>query len=318
MSDWTAAWNASPTDSDLVGGGDEAIADTRDTIGDRLVKEHFLSMSEASPQPQQGRHRPGSAVSFAQATAPTLKPDGSAVLDAIDHGRTWIDTDTGVMYFWKWASGSGAWTECAGAHGLVLLTSGTSWTSTWTGPVKVTCVAGGGGSGGVSSSAASLLTASGGGGGGGSGSRLYNVTKGTTYTYAIGAAGVGGASSTAEGGDGAATTFTDGVTLLTALGGLGGTYRTPIVVGSKTGAGGSATNATDIIPGTPGNRPAYNGDDSFFAWTFGGSSSRGAGGMGYRLDVSPQGYGAGGQGVRGANSSSAGIAGTAGCIIIEW
>lgn len=287
MSDWTAAWNASPTDSDLVGNGDEAIADTRDTIGDRIVKEHFLDMSEVSPQPQQGRHRPGSAVSFAQSSAPTMKPDGSAVLDAIDHGRLWLDTDTNIMYFWKWATSSGAWTECAPAHGMVLLTSGTSWVATHTGPVKVTCI-GAGGSGNLSTKVMY------GGGAGGISVAVLDIVAGTAYSYSIGAV------TNTAGANGGASSITIGATTLNAGGGSGATT-------SAGGAGGSASGGTLNIVGQNG---VGNGTTTEASTTLSGRGGSSLYGQGGDATGDATGYGAGGC----LNPYS----GTAGCIIIEW
>lgn len=323
MSDMTSAWLASPSDSASVGAGNEAIQDVKETFHTRISREHHESLTEVSPQTKHGVHKAGSAVSFAQAAAPTLRPDGVTTLNADDHGRLWIDTDTGVMYFWKWDSGtsSGAWTECAPAHGLVLLTSGTSWTATWTGPVKVTCVGGGGGGGGAASSSGSFRT-SGGGGAGATVEHIYNVVAGTAYTYAIGAAGSAGTFS-ADGGNGGDTTFTDGTTLITAGGGRGGAYITNGAAGSATGAGGTASGASLNINGQNGSLITL-GSGASSSPSFGGSGPFGAGGMsGFNTlsapsTTAPSGYGAGGQGFSSSNSGGDGSAGTAGCIIIEW
>lgn len=302
MSNITGAWKVSPTDTDLVGNGDEAISDTRSTLCDRIVKEHFLDTLETSPQPQQGRHRPGSAVSYAQSAAPTLKPDGSAVLDAIDHGRLWIDTDTGVMYFWKWDSGtsSGAWTECAPAHGLVLLTSGTSWTATHTGPVKVTCVGGGGGGNYYVSGIAFGQRR--GGGAGAQCSAIVDVVAGTSYTIAIGAAGV------TAGADGGDTTFDTGLVVLTAGGGQGATT----ISTELGGFGGVAENGTLNLRGEDGHGSAWTTTDAGLYTSGKGGSTPYGNGASHQVGYA-NGYGAGGVGV---NASY--VSGTAGCIIIEW
>lgn len=313
----TSAWLASPANSANVGAGNEEMQDIKDTFRVRIAREHELSLTEASPQTLHGAHKPGSAVPYVQSSAPTLRPDGVTALGEDDHGRLWIDTDTLKIYFWNWSGSSGAWTEVSPAHGLVLLTSGSSWTATHTGPVKVTCVGGGGGGGGCVGST-SFNSHGGGGGGGASGSRVYDVVLGTAYTYAIGAAGAAGTSSPTSGGNGGNTTFTDGVTLLTAGGGIGGPYRSGSSYGSETGAGGSATGGTINIPG--GNGEGRSNAGYAVAYAKGGDSAFGNGGSGAAgAAVNATGYGGGGYGALAVSATGvAGGAGTAGCILIEW
>ena len=77
--------------------------------------------------------------------------------------------------------------------GSTILTAGTTFT---TGPntntIFVRVQAGGGGGGGVAANAAGNGTVGGGGAAGGYAEKTFAVTPNTTYTYAIGAAGIAG------------------------------------------------------------------------------------------------------------------------------
>lgn len=65
-----------------------------------------------------GEHKAGSAKSFYQASAPTLRPDGSTALGADDAGRFWYESDAGVLWVW---SGS-AWSRAA-TQGITFATA---------------------------------------------------------------------------------------------------------------------------------------------------------------------------------------------------
>lgn len=119
---------------------------------------------------------------------------------------------------------------------LVTLTTGTSWTSTFTGSGTFYMVGGGGGGGPSSdrfrTNPTGAIQAGWMGGGGGAGRVLTTsiaVTKGTAYVYAIGGGGGGGVS-------GGTTSFT----------------ATPPAVALGGGFGGSGTLTPTVIAGQPG------------------------------------------------------------------
>lgn len=142
-----------------------------------------------------------------------------------------------------------------------VLTAGAA--ATYTRPAGITSIlvegqGGGGGGGGCVLAAAGQNTAGSGGGSGTYGRRWYLVAP-ATGTYTIGAAGTAGANTGAVAGNGGATTFTDGTTLLTLPGGAGSptnilsTASSAGIGISLGGAGGAAaTNADLTTRGEPG------------------------------------------------------------------
>lgn len=103
-----------------------------------------------------------------------------------------------------------------------VLTSGTTYNPpAGCNSIVVECIGGGGGGGGTVLAGAGLCAMGGGGGGGGGYARRYYANPPQGCTIAIGAAGVAGANTGALAGNGGATTFTDGTTLMTANGGTG-------------------------------------------------------------------------------------------------
>lgn len=190
---------------------------------------------------------------------------------------------------------------------VTFLTSGTSFTTsanvTAATVCKFTVVGAGGG--------AASTSASDGGSGAGGGTAFYYVSglaASTAYTYAIGAAGVGGAAGAdnvgTAGGD---TSITIGATTVTGAGGAGG-----ISANSEGSAGGTATNGTINIPGENGGM--VNGAISVGR---GGDSMLGFGGSYGNLVAGTPGVGYGSGGA-GSLAASAGGNGTQGCIIVEW
>lgn len=141
-----------------------------------------------------------------------------------------------------------------------ILTTGTSYTT----PANCTTIyveAVGGGGGGARIGA----TADGYGGTGGAAgaycAKYFTVTASTSYTYAIGAGGVGRTGSSGAGTAGGSTTFTVGATTITAGGGGGGGQF-------DGGDGGTATNGDLNVAGNGGGENAHggggNGGGSFF------------------------------------------------------
>ena len=99
-SDHTASWELLPAIGDVAGYGSDALQDIKSTMRVRLTKEHYYDLTEVSPQPQQGRLRPGAGRTYEQETAPTQTPDGSTTLGALDTGRLWRKTSTGELFIW--------------------------------------------------------------------------------------------------------------------------------------------------------------------------------------------------------------------------
>lgn len=180
---------------------------------------------------------------------------------------------------------------------------------------RVRLVAGGGGGAG----AATGVTVGGGGAAGGY-AELFTLTIPATWTYAIGPAGTAGSGSPTNGGDGGNTTFSDGVTLVTAFGGGGGKVGTFPLQGA---AATISTNGTINGSGNPGDVPRNPGLNS--GGGQGGSSL--LGGAGGRVVLASSaanngspgtGYGAGGSGGCVITAGNAvGGPGTAGVVILE-
>jgi hypothetical protein len=183
---------------------------------------------------------------------------------------------------------------------------------------------GGGGGGGSIDTSGTAVAAGGGGGGGGYAEAYLEVTELTTYTVAIGAGGAGGTGAGgnpgAQGGD---TTFSNGITLVTAYGGYGGNGSVETSVHGFTdgGIGGDISTNGDLnISGGPGS-PGIMLDPKSASGN-GGSSHFGGGERGWttnHVGADARVYGAGGSGA----NSLAGIVtefdggdGSAGVIII--
>jgi hypothetical protein len=223
----------------------------------------------------------------------------------------------------------GTWNGVVTA-GSSVLTTGTTYTTpsniTTATLFKFILVGGGGGGGG------SISTSTHGSGGGGSAAVIVyavGLSPSTGYTYAIGAAGSGGISSTTAATAGGATTISlDSITYSAGGGGLGA----PSTSGSGTagGAGGTATNTFGTGFSTsglnvPGQAGAFiNGASATVPSGWGGNSGMGYGMGGQSNPVAVtsstaqagSGYGGGGSG--GIGATSTGGAGTGGFMIVEW
>lgn len=82
-----------PLTTDAHGNAMYEIRDLRMGLRIRMNKEHTtLGASSAGCE-----HKPGSAVCWIQATAPTVRPDGTTALTVADIGRVWIDTTNNVV-----------------------------------------------------------------------------------------------------------------------------------------------------------------------------------------------------------------------------
>lgn len=186
-----------------------------------------------------------------------------------------------------------------------VLTSGTSYTTpAGCTDIYVELLGGGGGGGGVTNSPSHL---GGAGAAGAYASKYFTVTENTAYTYAIGAAGGGGASGTNPGTAGGNTTFTVGATTVTARGGTAG------IAGS--------TVTPKITAGVTSTNGDFNGSSQgafsiFGSIKLGGTSPFGGGAISIantttnEAGANATGYGAGGTGAQ--TTSGAGAAAAAG------
>jgi len=195
------------------------------------------------------------------------------------------------------ASAAPSWAAVSATGQLLrapqVLTSGTSYT-TPAGCNSILVEALGGGGGGARGAGLP-----GSGGGGGYVKKYFTVSPSISYTYAIGA---GGASRTSDGtgNSGGNTTFTVGVTTITAGGGTGGINNS-----ASTSTGGTATNGDINVPGQNSVSAASAGV------TAGGDSIYGSGGSATTQNAG--GFGAGGAGLTSGTTG----AGSAGIIIIS-
>lgn len=111
MADKTIIWddsflNDNPHgDTGLVRDTGYYINETRQALTERLDDEHIYDPNEPAPQPNMGMHKHGSAVSYAQDTEPTLRPDGITPLNIDDKGRLWFDTLNGQIKGWDGTTG---------------------------------------------------------------------------------------------------------------------------------------------------------------------------------------------------------------------
>ncbi len=175
----------------------------------------------------------------------------------------------------------------------------TPGTNTWLCPpgittVLVECYGGGGGGG-----AGTTKEADGGGGGAYANRTSMPVTPGTTYTFTVGSAGVGGSSS-GDGTAGGDTTFTgDSGIQAIAKGGSGGLRGSLAGGGTAGGSGASSTGDTKFSGGAGGPGGNFSGP------------SGGGGASGNRLAIGAAGDGSGNGGV-GANGGGSGGNGTGG------
>ena len=208
---------------------------------------------------------------------------------------------------------------------------------TWTVPtgvysLDIECIGGGGGGG----YASTINNASGGGGGGGAYSKKINfsVTPGNTYSYNVGAGGVGGIVASGSSTDGADTWFSSTATVL-AKGGLGGTSATTIGAGTGGAGGSSATSIGNIVfsggigatgstTGGGGGGAGANGNANGAAGgvpnggigiTPGGSGGNGGQGS---IGFAGSNYGAGGGGAHRSGANVNGGNGAQGVIIISY
>lgn len=251
------SYNASSTTSLTIGTGSKSL--TVETGKGYVAGQAVLIVSTAGPT----NYMAGQVTSYNSGT-------GALVVSVTATGGS------GTVAAWTVSV-----TALAGGGGvspdsIVVLTSGTSWTC----PAGVTKVigrveggsGGGGGGGGVQP----------GGGGGGGGGALFiaTVVPGTSYTYAIGAAGTAGASTNSFGGDGGYTTMTIGGVTYTGGGGGGGTGGSQADGGG--GGSGSGTGAV-AVKGTAGERGTISyvrGGNSAFGGAMGGNSYASYGAVG--------------------------------------
>lgn len=125
-----------------------------------------------------------------------------------------------------------------------ILISGTTYTRpAGVSQILVELWGGGGGGGGSAIGTAANAGCGGGGGSGGYARRFYNPAP-ASGTFAIGAGGAAGANTGAAAGNGGSTTFTDGTTLVTALGGTGAPAQFAVGATAAIGLGGAGAAAS--------------------------------------------------------------------------
>lgn len=99
--DSSADWDeTAPAGTDFINKGDDEIRVLRAGVRERDQKEHVTNASSSAG----GEHLQGSAKSFYQASAPTLRPDASTSLDSDDAGRLFVDSDDKIPYVWGGAA----------------------------------------------------------------------------------------------------------------------------------------------------------------------------------------------------------------------
>jgi hypothetical protein len=100
-----AAWLLKPADSDSLNQADDEIRSTRRVQQERIAEEHVNLVT--TPTNDQGVHKPGSAIIYTGTSFPTKRPDGvTSFTTALDKGRLFVNTSTGVQYVLLTADGA--------------------------------------------------------------------------------------------------------------------------------------------------------------------------------------------------------------------
>lgn len=110
---WNTTFPTTPAGNTSPASGDDKIREFKVAVEERLCRDHVLKASGSyETNDAQGWHRPGSAMCYYQASAPTNLPNAEAALanNAQSNGRLWIDSDNGVVKYWNGT----AWTSIAG------------------------------------------------------------------------------------------------------------------------------------------------------------------------------------------------------------
>lgn len=206
----------------------------------------------------------------------------------------------------------------------VVLTSGSSHTTSPGCNTLLARLQAAGGAGGGGATGVGQGGQGGGGSAGGYAEKLYAVSPDTAYTYAIGTGGTAGTAGNNPGNAGGDTTFTDGVTTVTAFGGLGGTG---MAAGSTTlhslgGASPAVSTNGDLNAGGMPGGSSTRSSGTVGVSGIGGSCLFGAGGNGLITqgtgNTATVGYGGGGGGGNCLNNGGnvAGGAGANGVIVV--
>ncbi|NVM87643.1 hypothetical protein FHT32_001282 [Variovorax sp. SG517] len=186
----------------------------------------------------------------------------------------------------------------------------------------VTVIAGGGGGGGCQATGSGQMAAGAGGGGGGWARRRLTIAQMTGQTMTVGGAGTAGVIGSGAGGNGGASSFG---ALVSATGGIGGSFGVAVTASNVTfvGVGAAGLGSNGDVNGFGGNGrfATYSpgggiGGDGGFSLLGGGAAwaSGTSGGTG----ASVRGAGGGGGVVQGSNATGAqGGIGGAGLIIID-
>lgn len=255
----------------------------------------------------------------------TIDPNGSETLDGSATSRVLADGRSIKLH----CDGT-SWYATSDYSGLATRTIYTSGSGTYTVPLgckhlRVKGISGGGGGGGVDGQGSSTAGMGGSGQAGGEAEKWIENPS-ASYTYSVGANGVGGAAGQNAGTNGGDTTFTDGgSTNIDIPGGDGGPGDKGISGSGSTPGGSSSLTPTggDInIRGQNGMGGAWDTTQSIWRLPKGGSSSMGKGNgtsSANSSGVDGYGYGSGGSGATSRNDATnrAGGDGTGGILIIE-
>lgn len=113
---WTSGYEGTPTGSNSLNVVDDQLRGTKLRVRERNQKEHktwsdTALADSADTGLTQGQHLHGSAVCYFGDSAPTEKPDGTALAGAQDRGRLFVDsTYAGTDgYELKFYSDTGSW-----------------------------------------------------------------------------------------------------------------------------------------------------------------------------------------------------------------
>lgn len=342
MATWNASTEAVPAQADAPSTlGTTARAD-RVNVRERMENEHTSYTTKGGTSGGSATadflHKAGSAKAYYEASAPTVRPDGSTALAAADAGRIWVDS--AGKEAWVWDGSAFARIVPSATTTLLLssaVVSGNVQTSTltanavtatsfigavtrgiksitatgdWTVPANITRVkvrvvgAGGNGGSGIAGTDGGY---GGGGGAGGYTEGVYDLTAAEISTLTVSVVvGVPGSGTSSFGAHASATG-----------GSAGSNGSSSSGAGGAGGLGVGGSDAVNLYGPAGGSKREHNsGGDGFFGQGGNAPDPTGLAGIVGEAGTGPGSGGSGGVAI--SSGTYAGGAGADGIVIVEW
>jgi hypothetical protein len=114
MATWNSSFQQTPKAVDSPTQGDDSIRGLASAVEERIRNEHtsFTNDSTSGEIAKDWLHKPGTAVTFIQSSAPATRLSGENIIA----GMLWYDTDTDVLYICTTGGATPVWTEIAAQH----------------------------------------------------------------------------------------------------------------------------------------------------------------------------------------------------------